>query len=158
MTEPLLDEWLERLTRPSPATRAKRQVRALRANTRRTLQAVDTHPHDQQTPYILAAYKRREQAIMQWGSKPPPKRCRICGKVLPGPPVNFWTNNPGLKLAWAILVAVLILMLFPFIGWWVLLVFPIGWAVSLSFFWTITGPSLIAFFLFVVLAATGNLG
>jgi hypothetical protein len=49
-------------------------------------------------------------------------------------------------------------MLFQVIGWWALVVFPIGWFFSLSFFWTITVPSLIAFFLLVVLAASGYLG
>jgi hypothetical protein len=72
--------------------------------------------------------------------------------------VNFWTDNPGLKLGWAILVAVLLLILYQFIGWWALVVFPVGWLVSLSFFWTITVPSLIALFLLLVLTATGTLG
>jgi hypothetical protein len=158
MDEPVLDEWLARLTRPSPAKRAKTQLRDLRANSRKTLHQLATHPHDQETAHILYRQQLRETAIMQRGKKPAPARCRVCGKPLPGPPVNFWTNNPGLKLGWAILVAVLVLMLYQFIGWWTLVVFPVGWLLSLSFFWTITVPSLIAFFLLLVLAATGTLG
>jgi hypothetical protein len=158
MTEPILDEWLERLTRPSPTNRAKRQLRDLRRNSRTTLKQLAQHPHDTETAHILYQQQQREAQIMQRGKKPSPARCSVCNKPLPGPPVNFWTNNPVLKLGWALFVAVLVLMLFPFIGWWVLVVFPIGWLVSLSFFWTITVPSLLAFVLLVVLAASGNLG
>jgi hypothetical protein len=147
MTEPILDEWLERLTQPSPATRAKGQLRALRANSRRTLQALDTHPHDQLTPYILAAYNRREKAILQWGSKPPPKRCRICGRVLPGPPKDFWTDKLWIKCLWALLIAALIIILAPFLDWWALVVLPVAWVVSFSFWWSITIPTLLLVFL-----------
>jgi hypothetical protein len=157
MTEPILDEWLERLTRPSPTNRAKGQLRDLRRNSRTTLKQLAQHPHDIETPYILSDHQRREKAIMQRGRKPPPERCRICGKVLPGPPVNFWTNYPSIKLVWAMLVAVLILMLFPFIGWWVLVVFPAGWLLSLSFFWTITVPALLLIPLLFLLSVTGSL-
>jgi hypothetical protein len=158
MTEPILDEWLERLTRPSPAKRAKGQIKDLRANTRTTLKQLAQHPHDHETAHILYQQQQREREILQRGKKPPPARCTVCNKPLPGPEVNFWTENIGLKLVWALFVAVLILMLYQFIGWWALVVFPIGWFFSLSFFWTITVPSLIAFFLLVVLAASGNLG
>jgi hypothetical protein len=158
MDEPILDYWLERLTRLPPEKHAKQQLRDLRANSRKTLKGLDKHPHDHATRDILLTHTDRETEILERGKKPAPALCRVCGKPLPGPPVNFWTNDPGLKLAWAILVAVLILMLFPFVGWWALVVFPVGWLISLSFFWTITVPSLIAFFLLVVLAASGNLG
>jgi hypothetical protein len=143
MNEPILDEWLERLTRPSPAKRAKGQLRDLAANSRTTLKQLAKHPHDNETAHILYRQHERETAIMQRGKKPPPARCTVCNKPLPGPPVNFWTNNPGLKLGWALLVAVLFLMLGQVIEWWAFVVFPVGWLLSLSFFWTITVPVLL---------------
>jgi hypothetical protein len=158
MHEPILDEWLERLTRPSPVTRAKGQIKDLRATSRKTMRQLAKHPHDHRTADILSAQQVREREILARGKKPPPARCRVCKNPLPGPPVNFWTNDPGLKLGWAIFVTVLVLMLYQFIGWWTLVVFPVGWLVSLSFFWTITVPSLLAFVLLLVLAATGTLG
>jgi hypothetical protein len=143
MTEPILDEWLERLTRPSPAKHAKGQLRDLAANSRKTLQQLAQHPHDNETAHILYHQQQREAQIMQRGKKPPPAHCTVCNKPLPGPPVNFWTENIVLKCGWAILVAVLVLILSQVIEWWALAVFPVGWLVSLSFFWTITVPILL---------------
>jgi hypothetical protein len=89
MDEPILDEWLERLTRPSPAKRTAQQLRDLRANSRNTLKQLAKHPHDQETAHILYQQQVRETEIMQRGKKPAPELCRVCKKPLPGPPVNF---------------------------------------------------------------------
>jgi hypothetical protein len=151
----MLDDWLDRLTREPPATRAKRQVRALQANTRQTLRQLDQHPHDQETPQILSNHTQREKAIMRRGRKPPPARCRICGKVLPGPPGDYWTNKLVIKLLWAVLIALLVALLAPVLDWWALVVFPIGWLVSLSFFWTITVPCVLLSMWLIVLALSG---
>ena len=67
MDEPILDEWLERLTRPSPAKRAKGQLRDLRRNTRTTLKQLAQHPHDQETAHILYQQQQREREILQRG-------------------------------------------------------------------------------------------
>jgi hypothetical protein len=151
----MLDDWLERLTREPPATRAKRQVRALQANTQQTLRQLDQHPHDQETPHILHAHQQREQAIRRWGLKPPPGRCRTCGIVLPGPPSDFWTNKLGIKLLWAALIALLVSLLAPVLDWWALVVFPAGWLVSLSFFWSITVPCVLLSLWLIVLVLSG---
>jgi hypothetical protein len=153
----MLDDWLERLTREPPERRAKGQLRDLGNATRNTVKALRKHPSDHQTGDILHKHDVRVAQIMQRGTKPAPARCRIRGKPLPGPAGNVWTNYPSIKLVWAMLISVLVLMLFPFIGWWVLIIFPIGWLVSQSFLWSIPLPGLIVFVLLLFLGMTGNL-
>jgi len=139
----VLDDWLERLTREPPEKRAKGQLRDVGKATRQTVKALAKHPNDRLTSDILHNHKVRVAEITRRGIKPPPARCRVCGKLLPKPVGNPWTNNPGIGLIWAILVAVLILSLGQFIDWWALVVFPIGWLVSQTFVWSIPLPFLI---------------
>ena len=151
----MLDDWLERKLREPPERRAKRQLRDLNAATRTTVKALAKHPNEHVAADILHTHKVRVAEITRRGRKPPPARCRICGKVLPGPPRDFWTNNPVLKLLWAVCIAVLVVILSQVIDWWALVVFPIGWIISLSFLWTITIPSLLLVFLALVLGFSG---
>ena len=151
----MLDDWLERLTREPPEKRAKGQLRDLGKATRQTVKELSKHPNDRLTGDILHTHRVRVAEITRRGIKPPPARCRVCGKILPGPPKDFWTNNTGIKLLWAVCIAVLIVILSQFIDWWALVVFPIGWIISLSFWWTITIPSLILVCLALVLAFSG---
>jgi hypothetical protein len=151
----VLDDWLERLTREPPEKRAKGQLRDVGKATRQTVKALAKHPNDRLTGDILHNHNVRVAEITRRGIKPSPARCRICGRVLLGPPSDFWTNKLSVKLLWAACIAVLILILSQFIDWWALVVFPIGWVVSLSFFWTITIPSLMLVFLALVLGFSG---
>jgi hypothetical protein len=151
----MLDDWLERKLREPPERRAKRQLRDLNAVTRTTVKALAKHPNEHVASDILHNHTVQVAAIKRRGEKPPPARCRVCGKLLPGPPRDFWTNNPVLKLLWAVCIAVLVVSLSQFIDWWALVVFPIGWAVSLSFLWTITIPALLLVFLALVLGFSG---
>jgi hypothetical protein len=151
----MLDDWLERINREPPEKRAKGQLQDLGNATRKTVKALSKHPNDHLTGDILHDHKVRVAEITRRGTKPPPKRCHVCGKVLPGPPKDFWTNNPVIKLLWAVCIAVLVVSLSQVIDWWALLVFPIGWVVSFSFFWTITIPSLLLVFLALVLGFSG---
>jgi hypothetical protein len=153
----MLDDWLERMLREPPERRAKRQLRELNTATRTTVTQLREHPNDHQTPVILHKHDTQVARIMQRGRKPAPKRCRICGKVLPGPPRDFWTNNTAIKLLWAVCIAVLVVILSQVIDWWALVVFPIGWLISLSFWWTIAIPSLLMVFLALVLGFSGIL-
>jgi hypothetical protein len=150
----MLDDWIERLTREKPATRVKRQLRSLQENTQQTLRQLDSHPHDEATPYILADHNRRRTAILRRGMKPPPKRCQICGKIIVYQS-DLWTNNVWIKLLWAALITFLLVFLFQFIGWWVLWVFPIGWLLSQSFFWSITVPFLLLALWLIILGLSG---
>jgi hypothetical protein len=152
----MLDDWLERITREPPEKRAKGQLRDLGNATRKTVKELKQHPNDHLTGDILHTHTVRVAEITRRGIKPPPERCRVCGKVLPGPPGNMWTNNPGIALVWALLIAFLVIILFQFIGWWVLFVFPIGWLVSQSFLWSIPLPTLIVYVLLLLLELTGN--
>jgi hypothetical protein len=113
----MLDDWLERMLREPPERRAKRQLRDLNAATRTTVKALAKHPNEHVAADILHTHTVRVAEITRRGRKPPPARCRICGKVLPGPPRDFWTNNPILKLLWAVCIAVLVVILSQVIDW-----------------------------------------
>ena len=139
----MLDDWLERKLREPPERRAKRQLRDLNAVTRTTVKALAKHPNEHVAADILHTHTVRVAAITRRGTKPAPQHCTVCGKLLPGPPGNLWTNNPGIALVWAILIAFLVVILSQFIDWWALVVFPIGWLVSQSFVWSIPLPFLI---------------
>jgi hypothetical protein len=139
----MLDDWLKELTREPPERRAKRQLRDVGRATRQTVKELREHPNDRLTGDILHNHTVRVAEITRRGIIPPPKRCRTCGKLLPKPIGNPWTNNPVIGLVWAILVAALVPILLPFIGWWVLGVFPVGWVVSQTFVWSIPLPMLI---------------
>jgi hypothetical protein len=143
----MLDDWLERLTREPPEKRAKGQLRDLGNATRKTVTGLSKHPHDHLTGDILHTHTVRVAEITRRGTKPPPQRCSVCGKLLPGPPGNLWTNNAGIALVWAILIAFLVVILSQVIDWWALVVFPIGWLVSQSFVWSIPLPVLIVILL-----------
>jgi hypothetical protein len=139
----MLDDWLERMLREPPEKRAKRQLRDVGNATRQTVKALREHPNDHLTGDILHNHKVQVAEITRRGIKPPPARCRVCGKLLPKPAGNPWSNNWGFGLVWAVLVALLLIGLIPFIGWWSLVVFPLGWLVSQTFLWSMPLPFLI---------------
>jgi hypothetical protein len=139
----MLDDWLERLPREPPEERAKGQLRDLGKATRQTVKDLREHPNDRLTGAILHTHRVQVAEITQRGIKPPPARCRVCGKLLPKPLRNPWSNNPGIGLVWAILITVLVGILIPFIDWWALVVFPVGWLLSQTFVWLIPVPFLI---------------
>jgi hypothetical protein len=143
----MLDDWLEQLTREPPEKRAKGQLRDLGNATRKTVKELSKHPNDHLTGDILHTHTVRVAEITRRGIKPAPARCRVCGKLLPKPIGNPWTNNPGIGLIWAILLALLVPILLPLIGWWALVVFPVGWLLSQTFVWSIPLPALILFVL-----------
>ena len=152
----MLDDWLERLSREPPEKRAKGQLRDLGKATRQTVKELSKHPNDRLTGDILHTHRVRVAEIMQRGIKPPPARCNVCGKRLPKPIGNPWTNNPGIGLLWAFLLAVLVPILLPLIGWWALVVFPVGWLLSQTFVWSIPVPFLILFLLSLFQSLAGN--
>jgi hypothetical protein len=115
--------------------------------TRQTVKDLRQHPNDRLTGDILHTHTVRVAEITRRGIKPAPARCRVCGKLLPKPVGNPWTNNPGIGLIWAILLAVLVPILLPLIGWWALVVFPVDWLLSQTFVWSIPLPMLILFVL-----------
>jgi hypothetical protein len=80
----------------------------------------------------------------------------VCGKRLPKPIGNPWTNNPAFGLIWAILLAVLVPILLPLIGWWALAVFPLGWLLSQTFVWSMPVPFLILFLFSLFQSLAGN--
>jgi hypothetical protein len=153
----MLDDWLEHLSREPPERRARTQLRNLGKATRTTVKELSRHPNDHLTDDILHKHTVRVAEIQRRGIKPPPARCRVCGKLLPKPIGNPWTNHAGFGLIWAILLALLVLSLLPVIGWWALFAFPVGWLVSQTFVWSMPMPFIIWFVLLMILAATGTL-
>jgi hypothetical protein len=151
----MLDDWLERMTREPPEKRAKRQLRDVGKATRHTVKALAAHPTDRQAGDILHTHKVRVAEIQGWGRQPPPARCRVCGKLLPKPIANPWSNNPGIGLIWSILVAVLLCLLFPVLSWWVLALFPVSWLLSQTFVWSVALPGSIVFVLLLFLEMSG---
>jgi hypothetical protein len=137
----MLDRWLERMTCPSPTEHAKAQMRDLAASIRRTLKEMDKHP--QERGDILHRQKVRTTEILERGTKPPPERCPVCGKPLPAPAGNPWTNHGSVGIIWAFLLAVLVLGLLPVTGLWVFLMLPVGWLASQTFVWPIPVPLLL---------------
>ncbi len=152
----MLDDWLERIAREPPEKRAKGQLRDLGNATRKTVTELSKHPNDHLTGDILHTHRVRVAEITRRGIKPPPARCTVCGKLLPKPVGNPWTNNQAVGLIWALLIAVLVVSLLPVIGWWALVIFPAGWLLSQTFVWSIPLPFLILFMLSLFLSLTGN--
>jgi hypothetical protein len=126
--------------------RAKRQVRALEGNVRKTLKALDkAYPDTHQCDEILSQHQQRAVKILEWGRKPPPPLCPVCGKPLPQKPGEVWTSNPFLKLLWSCFVLLICTTVAWLWEWWALLVPVAGWIISLNFIYTITVP----FFMFL---------
>jgi hypothetical protein len=153
----MLDDWLERITREPPEKRAKGQLRDLGNATRKTVKDLREHPNDHLTGDILHTHTVRVAEITRRGIIPPPARCTVCGKLLPKPVGNPWSNNPGIGLFWAVLVAVLVISLLLRIEWWALFVFPVAWLVSQTFVWSLPLPALITVVLLLVLGSSGML-
>jgi hypothetical protein len=139
-----------RFRRRSPEKRVAKQVRDLQANTLRTLNALAKRPTERKTRLLLTAHDQRARQIVNRGQpRPRPKPAPY------DPFAEVWTSNPYLKLLWSLTVMAVVLLVFAFAEWWALIVFPVGWFVSLNFVYTITVPILLLIGVIVVLGTTG---
>ena len=135
-----------------PEKRARKQLRAVRQETLKAVKALGkSYPNSAKGDEILRAHKHRAQQIVAPRRAQPNRRqvCRICGKPLMQP-AELWTDSLPLKFLYALAIACLFGLFGWLFEWWALLIFPIGWAVSQSFLWTISVPllMLLAFVLF----------
>jgi hypothetical protein len=68
---------------------------------------------------------------------------------------ELWTDSLLLKFLYALSVAGLFCLFGWLYEWWALLLFPVGWAVSQSFLWTITVPISLLLTVILILSLFG---
>jgi hypothetical protein len=146
--------------RTTPEERAKRQLKALRASTRRTIKALTKDPSPQQATKLLEWYDERIEKIGRPGSTPQsplpsPYWCMTCQRYHHRYVSQEWHLPAVLHWPWAVGVTAVFLLVVAFFEWWAFCVFPVAWLVSFSFFWSIVVPALLLAGVLVVLAATG---
>jgi hypothetical protein len=146
--------------RTTPEERAKRQLKALRASTRRTIKALTKDPSPQQATKLLEWYDERIDRIAKPGSTPQsplpsPYWCMTCQRYHHRYVSQEWHLPAVLHWPWAVGVTAVFLLVVAFFEWWAFCVFPVAWLVSFSFFWSIVVPALLLAGVLVVLAATG---
>jgi hypothetical protein len=139
----MLDRWIHNATKPSPEKRARQQLKAIRDQTRRTLAAMyQVYPDSNRSNELLHQHQQRVQTIIQPRRMKRPKyvrACDICGRPT-NQSAELWTDSLPLKFLYALAIACLFGLFGVLYEWWALLIFPVGWAVSQSFLWTITVP------------------
>jgi hypothetical protein len=142
--------------RPTPLEkRTRKHLKAIRSETLKAARAIgQSYPNSAKSDEIIKAHQHRVQQIIGQGSAQPKRQpvCSVCGKPLPQS-TELWTDSLILKFLYSLAVAGLFVLLAFLAEWWALLIFPIGWAVSQSFLWTITVPLslLLIFILFMSL-------
>jgi hypothetical protein len=143
------------IRRTTPEKRAKRQLAALSATTRRTVKALAKDPDDHRTWDIIDWHDRQVEKIVSPKRKslppPPSEFCWTCEKWHPRPVPK--SDNPSFldQCLWAAVITSVFLAVLAVIDWWALAFIPLGWAVSRSF----TIPTLFLIVVIVVLGATG---
>jgi hypothetical protein len=128
----------------APEKRARQQLKTLHAETLKAAKAIgNSFPNNAKSDEILRAHQHRVQQIVGQERAQPNRQqvCRICGKPLTQP-AELWTDSLPLKFLYALAITCLFGLFGWLFEWWALLIFPIGWAVSQSFLWTISVPLL----------------
>jgi hypothetical protein len=125
--------------------RARRQVKALAANVRKTLRDLAAaYPDTDRSQDILSRHQQRQTAILHPKMKRPRYvlACDLCGKPT-NQSADLWTDNLVLKLLWSCVVLGLGLGIGYLFGWWAIFVPVVGLLVTFSFLYTITVPFLL---------------
>jgi hypothetical protein len=147
------------ILRTTPERRAKRQLAALSATTRKTIKALAKHPDDHRTWDIIDWHDRQVEKIVSPKRKPqplpPPEFCWTCEKWHPKPIPEEWHLPVALQWPFAVGVTAVFLLVYAFSEWWALWVFPVAWFVSFSFLWSVTIPALLLMVVIVFLGITG---
>jgi hypothetical protein len=147
------------IRRTTPEQRAKRQLAALSATTRKTIKALAKHPDDHRTWDIIDWHDHQVEKILAPKRKPlppppPSEFCWTCEKWHPRPIIEEWSLPVVLRCPWAVGVTAVFLLLFAIFDWWALWVFPVAWFVSFSFPWSLIVPSFLLLLVIVVLGVT----
>jgi hypothetical protein len=138
-----------------PEKRARKQLRAVRQETLKAVKALGkSYPNIAKSDEILRAHQHRVKQIVGQERAQPNRQevCSICWKPLMQP-AELWTDSLPLKFLYALAIACLFGLFGWLFEWRALLIFPIGWAMSQSFLWTISVPllMLLTFVLFMSL-------
>jgi hypothetical protein len=144
----------------NPEQHTKRQLAALRATTRKTVTALARNPNERKAWAILDQYDERIDKIVSPRKKPlppppPSEFCWTCEQWHPRPIPQEWHLPDELQWPFAVGVTAVMLLVFAFVEWWALWVFPVAWLVSFSFFWGVIIPGALLLVVIVFLAATG---
>jgi hypothetical protein len=144
----------------TPEQRAKRQLTALHATTRNTIKALAKNPDERKAAAILDRYDDQVEKIVRPKRKPQPvpppsEFCWTCEKWHPKPIPEEWHLPVALQWPFAVGVTAVFLLVFAFFEWWALWVFPVGWLISFSFFWSFVIPTALLLVVIVFLGATG---
>jgi hypothetical protein len=148
------------IRRTTPEQRAKRQLAALSATTRRTVKALAKDPKPQQAAAIMDWHEQQVEKIVSPKRKPQPalppsEFCWTCEKWHPKPVPEEWHLPEALQWPLAVGVTAVFLLVYAFYEWWALWVFPVGWLISFSFFWSFVIPTALLLVVIVFLGATG---
>jgi hypothetical protein len=118
--------------------RTRKQLEAIRSETLKAAKAIGkSYPNSARGNQILHQLEQRVQQLLQQGRSKqpilPPARRRKQSTEL-------WTDSLPLKFLYSFAIACLFALFGVLFEWWALLIFPVGWAVSQSFLWTVTVP------------------
>jgi hypothetical protein len=124
---------------PSPEQRARQQLREIRAEVLKSLNALDTHPD--QTREIFTRHHQRLAAIVRQGSQQERRLPRRTGRYTP-----VRRDLPlGINLFWSFLMIAMVILVSWLTGWEVWpIALPLGfWVVIGAFVWTVGVPYLL---------------
>jgi hypothetical protein len=153
---------LRRRTR-SLEKQVQQQLAALQTQTQRSLKALDkAYPNRSRSTAILHQHQQRVQNIVQPVKKsrkpravyPSREICNVCGKPL-YEAVDHWTDSLVLKLLWAVGVTGVFWLIGFFFGWVTVFVPLVAWAVSFSFLWSITVPTVLFLVVLLTISLVG---
>ena len=125
----------------SPEQRVLQQLQDVHREVLKGLRAVDkAYPNSNRADRIHNRHEQQITKIVGQGrgkqaTLPPARRQRQS--------TELWTDSLPLKFTYAFAVACLFALFGFLFEFWALLIFPIGWAVSQSFLWTISVPLLL---------------
>jgi hypothetical protein len=148
------------IRKTTPEKRAKRQLAALRATTHRTVKALAKDPKPQRAAAIMDWHEQQVEKIVSPRRKPQPlpppdEFCWTCGQWHPRPIPQEWHLPVALQWPLAIGITAVFFLVYAFYEWWGLWVFPAGWLVLFSFFWSFVIPAALLLVVSVFLGATG---
>jgi hypothetical protein len=123
---------------PSPEQRVRQQLLDVHREVLKGLRAVDkAYPNSNRADRIRNRHEQQITKIVRQGRG---KQATLSPARRQRQSTELWTDSLPLKFTYAFAIACLFALFGILFEFWALLIFPIGWAVSQSFLWTITVP------------------
>jgi hypothetical protein len=138
---------------PSPEQRVRQQLQEIQNEVLKGLRAVDkAYPNSNRADRIRNRHEQQITKIVGQGrgkqaTLPPARRRKQS--------TELWTDSLTLKFLYALAISATFVLLAFLAEWWALLLFPVGWAVSQSFLWTITVPISLLLTVILILSLFG---